>query len=91
MSQTNGNHHKQESTTIVDFRNRLNRIEVAVQPLISINATLGNVEKRLAEIRDVCKDFVNKFFIALKWLGIGVFIIIMFAMGFKEFHQFLGR
>jgi hypothetical protein len=90
MSPANG-HHKENSTTIHDFRQRLTRIEVAVQPLNSINQTLKTIETRLAEIREVCKDFVNKFFIALKWLGIGTFIIVMFAMGFKEFNQFFGK
>lgn len=81
----------ENGSNILDFRQRLDRIESAVKPLENINITLEHINDRLGEIKEIFSKIVDHAFIALKWLGVGIFIIVLVAMGFKEFGQFLGK
>jgi hypothetical protein len=72
-----------------DCSEKLASIEQAVEPLSSISITLEAINKTLIKIELIFDKIVEKGFFCLRWLGIGIFIIIMVAMGFKEVGQFL--
>ena len=72
-----------------DCSEKLEKIERAVEPLVSISTTLDAINKTLIKIELIFDKIVEKGFFCLRWLGIGIFIIIMVAMGFKEVGQFL--
>jgi uncharacterized membrane protein YukC len=74
-----------------DCSDKLEQIEKAVVPLLSISNTLNAINGTLIKIELTFDKIVDKAFYCLKWLGIGVFIIVLVAMGFKEFGQFWGK
>jgi hypothetical protein len=72
-----------------DCSEKLDSIEKAVEPLSSISITLEAINKTLIKIELIFDKIVEKGFFCLRWLGIGVFVIVLVAMGFKEVGQFL--
>jgi len=80
-----------EENRYYDCSEKLDQIQAAVIPLLSISNTLDAINKTLIKIELIFDKIVDRAFFCLKWLGIGVFIIILVAMEFKEFGQFWGK
>jgi hypothetical protein len=93
MTQTNGNYDKpaQNNSVIFEFRSRLQRIENAIQPLEKIHGALENIEKTLEKISNTFDKIVEKLFISLKWLSLGVLIIVLVAMGFEGVNKLFDK
>jgi len=76
------------SKDFYNCREKLEEIEDAVKPLVTISNTLEAMNKTLIKIEQIFGRIVDKTFLCLKWLGVGVFIIVLVAMGFKELEAF---